>query len=85
MVVTSSAYSGFPMWNNVPTTEPYGNSYNTTGYKSSFGNLYQYDLNKLTDRNRYSIDLGAQRRDQLNPWKSLERGMGQYGGGRYNY
>lgn len=63
-------------WNN-----GYGNSDN--GYTSSFGNRYQYDLSNPTDRLGYSVDVGAQLRDRmdLNPSRTLERGLGEYGGG----
>ncbi len=52
-------------------------------YRSNTGNQYQYDLSKPTDQNRYSTDLDAQRRDQMNinPTRQLDRGMGQFGGG----
>ncbi|MQW91551.1 hypothetical protein GFH30_05665 [Acinetobacter wanghuae] len=52
-------------------------------YQSSTGTNYQYNLNNAVDRNNYSIDLDAQRRDQmsLNPTRSLDRGIGQFGGG----
>lgn len=76
-----------PITFNIPykKNNSYDNFYNNSNgdYKSSFGNQYQYDLSKPTDRNRYSIDLDAQRRDQLNPWTDLDRGVGQYGGGIY--
>lgn len=55
------------------------------GYRGSSGQTYDYDLNKPTDRNRYSIDLDAQRRDQLqgslSSRRSLDRMQGQLGGG----
>uniref|UniRef100_UPI0034DEA275 hypothetical protein n=1 Tax=Candidatus Thiodubiliella endoseptemdiera TaxID=2738886 RepID=UPI0034DEA275 len=72
---------GIPHKKNNSYNDFYNNS--NSSYKSSFGNQYQYDLSKLTDRNRYSTDMSAQTRDLTNPWKNLERGMGQYGGGRY--
>ena len=59
---------------------------NNSGYESSSGARYQYDNSNPSDRLRYSTDLDAQRRDQmnLNPRRSLDRGTGQYGGGIYN-
>lgn len=64
--------------------EVYGSDSN--GYEGSSGSRYQYDLSNPSDRNRYGIDLDAQRRDQmsLDPGRSLDRGMGQYGGGIYD-
>ena len=57
-----------------------------SGYESSSGTRYQYDNSNPSDRLRYSTDIDAQRRDQMNtnPNRSLERGMGQYGGGIYS-
>lgn len=54
------------------------------GYQGSSGANYQYDLNNPADRNRYGIDLDAQRRDmqKINPG-SLDDLRGQNGGG-YN-
>lgn len=55
------------------------------GYRGQSGQTYDYDLNKPADRNRYSTDLDAQRRDQLqgslSPNRSLDRIQGQQGGG----
>ncbi|MFZ1569238.1 MAG: hypothetical protein WAT29_10515 [Thiolinea sp.] len=58
----------------------------SSDYQGSSGSTYQYDLSNPTDRNNYSIDLDAQRRDQmsLDPGKILDTGLGQYGGGIYN-
>lgn len=66
-----------------------GSNSNTTsnsGYQSSSGTRYQYDMNNPSDRNRYSTDLDAQRRDQMNldTRRNLDRGIGQNGGGIYN-
>ncbi len=54
------------------------------GYKGSSGQRYQYDLNNPVERNRYNIDLDAQRRDQMNQYntdRSRDRLQGQRGGG----
>lgn len=61
-------------------------SNNNSGYTSSSGTQYQYDLNNSSDNLRYSTDLDAQRRDQmnLNNNRRQDRGTGQYGGGIYN-
>ncbi|MCW9714761.1 MULTISPECIES: hypothetical protein [Avibacterium] len=37
----------------------------TTLYKDSFGNKYQYDLTKPTDKLSYDTDLSAQMRDKM--------------------
>ena len=67
-----------------------GNCYGTevpgsdsSGYQGTSGSNYQYDLNNPADRNSYSTDLDAQRRDQMNldSGRSLDQGLGQYGGG----
>ncbi|MEW8441342.1 MAG: hypothetical protein AB2689_24600 [Candidatus Thiodiazotropha taylori] len=67
-------------------TEVYGSDQGS-GYSGYSGSTYQYDLSNPVDRNSYSIDLDAQRRDQMNldPGRSLDRGMGQFGGGIYDY
>ena len=54
------------------------------GHQGSSGARYQYDLNNPVERNRYSIDLDAQRRDtmKINPG-SLDELKGQQGGGYY--
>ena len=53
------------------------------GYQGSSGSRYQYDLNNGADRGRYSIDLDAQRRDQMrvDVGHDLDRLKGQHGGG----
>jgi hypothetical protein len=55
-------------------------------YEGNSGNRYQYDRNNPSDELRYSIDLEAQRRDQmsLDTGTTLDRGMGQVGGGIYD-
>ncbi len=61
----------------------YGDS--ASSYKRSSGTRYQYDLSNPADRNRYSIDVDAQRRDQqsgvFDAGRSLEQLQGQSGGG----
>jgi|SaaInlStandDraft_7_1057024.scaffolds.fasta_scaffold21022_4 hypothetical protein len=71
-------------WENVPTTSTYGNQDNN--YQSSSGARYQYDMSNPSDRIDYSVDVDAQRRDQMNvdPSRSLDQGLGQYGGGIYD-
>ena len=58
----------------------------STGYQGSSGSSYQYDMSDPGDRTEYSVDLDAQRRDQMNvdPGRNIDRGMGQYGGGIYD-
>jgi hypothetical protein len=55
-------------------------------YSGSSGSSYQYDLSDPRDRNDYSIDLDAQRRDQMStdPGKDLDEKSGQRGGGIYD-
>ncbi len=62
------------------------NDKSNSGYTSSYGNQYQYDLSKPTDRIEYDVDPAAKLRDSIdvNPTRDLERGIGQYGGGVYN-
>lgn len=57
----------------------------SSGYQGSSGSSYEYDLNNPSDRNSYSTDLDAQRRDSqsLDTGRTLDRGLGQYGGGIY--
>jgi hypothetical protein len=84
-VNTASARCIGPVVNgNCLGTEVYGSD--SSGYQGSSGSNYQYDMSNPNDRNSYSIDLDAQRRDQMNldPGRSLDRGMGQYGGGIYD-
>ena len=59
---------------------------NTDRYRSNTGTDYQYNLGNASDRNQYSIDLDAQRRDQMstNLRRDLDRQSGQIGGGIYN-
>ena len=56
---------------------------NGPNYQGSSGTHYQYDLSNPSDQLRYSTDLSAQRNDSLsvNPGVSLDRGLGQNGGG----
>ncbi len=50
-------------------------------YESSSGNKYKYDLSDPSDRNSYSTDVGAQIDDSVDPSVSIDRSMGEYGGG----
>lgn len=67
------------------TSVPGRDSDNDRGYKSSSGQRYDYNLNNPADQSRYSTDLNAQRRDQIQGMTSskreLDRKKGQYGGG----
>lgn len=55
------------------------------GYQGSSGTRYEYDMNNPVDRNRYNVDLDAQRRDQIDgrydAGRSLDQLQGQFGGG----
>jgi hypothetical protein len=46
---------------------------------------YQYDMSYPIDRVDYSVDVDAQMRDQLSvdPSRSLDQSLGEYGGGIY--
>ncbi len=92
--VSTNSYAGCigPIVNGkcLSDTDTYGSDSsfnNNSGYESNSGIKYQYDLNDPIDRNNYSIDLDAQRRDQMNtnPRRDLDRQTGQYGGGIYDY
>lgn len=63
---------------------------NNGGYQGSSGNRYQYDLSNQNDRLNYSVDIGAQQRDNYNNVVNgtngkvqQDRNNGQYGGGIY--
>jgi hypothetical protein len=94
--VTSGAYNFQPQqqsiqWQPIPIEIPNfeqeqqrrpQQQQNASPYTSSSGNNYQYDLANPVDRNRYSIDTDAQRRDALNtPDQYRDRSRGEYGGG----
>ncbi len=94
LILSVSAYSNAgcvgPVVNGECTsgTEVRGYNYgsNNSGYESSSGTQYEYDLTNPGDRNRYSTDLDAQRRDQmsLDLDRNKDRRSGQYGGGIYD-
>lgn len=70
-------------------TEVYGSEEDDSSegrYTGTSGSSYQYDLSDPKDRNAYSIDLDAQRRDQMStdPSKTLDEKNGQRGGGIYD-
>ncbi len=50
-------------------------------YESSSGNQYKYDLSDPSDKLEYSVDVGAQLDDSVNPSVGLDRSLGEYGGG----
>ena len=56
-------------------------SNNDANYESSSGNQYKYDLSVPSDRLEYSVDVGAQLDDSVDPSVGLDRSMGEYGGG----
>lgn len=60
-----------------------GNTNSSSGYQGSTGAQYQYDMSNPVDRNRYSTDISAQRRDQVEGYvdRTQDRSRGQYGGG----
>ena len=57
-----------------------------SGYTSSTGSTYEYDLSNPSDRVQYGADPAAQLRDRIdpNPLRRIERNTGQYGGGVLN-
>lgn len=76
----------------IPGSSGYGSSNHSSrnndeqgGYRGSSGARYQYDLNNPADQIRYSTDLSAQRRDQiqgtLDSGRTLDHMQGQRGGG----
>jgi hypothetical protein len=56
---------------------------NNSEYRGTSGAQYQYDIRNPVDRNRYSSDISAQRRDQVEGYvdRTQDRSRGQYGGG----
>ena len=63
------------------------NSNSSSGYKSYFGNTYQYDLSNPVDRVKYNSDPLAKLRDRVGDNKyqrELESNLGQSGGGIFN-
>lgn len=81
LVVSSSAMA----WNDPYSNNNYNNNYNQ-GYQSSTGTNYQYDLSTPGGEIGYSVDPAAQIRDSISvsPSRSIDKGLGQYGGGIYN-
>lgn len=69
-------------WKPIPTTI---STQPPAGYKSTYGNTYQYDLSKPMDRIKYKTDPNAQLRDRItpNPYKDIETNINQQGGGIY--
>ncbi len=82
---SSIAYAGCigPTVNGKCLGTNVGGASSDSGYQGSSGLNYQYDLSNGSDRNSYSIDLEAQRRDQMNldVGRTMDQSRGQYGGG----
>jgi len=80
----SSSYNSNSSSYNYNT--PSYNSNSSSGYKSSFGNTYQYDLSNPLDRIKYKSDPRAKIRDSIgNQYiRELESILGQSGGGILN-
>lgn len=61
-----------------------------SAYQGNSGQTYQYNMSNGSDRAAYSVDTGAQQRDNnYNMYntsgnKQQDRSNGQYGGGVYN-
>ena len=70
----TSSYNSY-----MPSNEP-------SGYRSSTGRTYQYDLSNPRDRARYRADPRARLRDRIEPdvLRRNDQNMGQYGGGILN-
>ena len=68
-----------------PPTLSYGRN-TSSGYRSSTGRTYQYDLSNPSDRARYRADPRARLRDRIEPdvLRRNDQNMGQYGGGILN-
>ena len=68
-----------------PPTLSY-DSNTSSGYRSSTGRTYQYDLSNPRDRARYRADPRARLRDRIEPdvLRRNDQNMGQYGGGILN-
>ena len=83
----STATEGLPSKAYNPVTPSFksnSNSNNSSGYKSSFGNTYKYDLSKQSDRIKYQSDRAAQLLDGLGSQyiRELENNLGEFGGGK---
>jgi hypothetical protein len=78
--VTPSYNSVTPSYNNTTPSNP------SSGYTSSTGSTYEYDLSNPSDRVQYGADPAAQLRDRIdvNPQRRIEQNTGQYGGGVLN-
>ena len=83
---TSNDFSYKPPTSSYNSNTSTYNSNKPSGYRSSFGNTYEYDLSNPSDRVRYGADPAAKLRDRLdiNPQRRIERNIGQYGGGALN-
>lgn len=83
--IFSIGYAAPIQWQPVTSGAPMPSYGSSEGYQGSSGAQYQYDLNNPVERNQYSIDLDAQRRDmqKIAPG-SLDNLRGQNGGG-YGY
>lgn len=78
---------GTVVMGNCSGTEVDGvNDRNTNNYEGLSGANYEYDLSDPGDQVDYSVDLDAQRRDQMssNPNRQLDQSAGQAGGGIYD-
>ena len=65
---------------------PSGYKPSTSGYRSSTGRTYQYDLSDPRQRALYGADPRAKLRDRIEPdvLRKNDQNMGQYGGGILN-
>ena len=73
-----------PTYNSVtPRFKSNSNSNNSSGYKSSYGNIYKYDLSKQSDRIKYQSDPAAKLLDSIGSQyiREMENNLGEFGGG----
>jgi len=69
---------------NYGYNNPYSNNNDNSNYQGNSGRTYQYDMNNQVDRQRYSIDTAAQRRDNSADGyvdRFYDNALGQNGGG----
>jgi hypothetical protein len=88
-VILSSAYADDYNYGSESSQNDssYGSdSSQSSGYKSTSGTRYQYDMSDPSDSSEYTMDVDAQIRDKLSvdPSRSLDQGFGENGGGIYD-
>lgn len=90
LAVSAMAYEPITFGSDTNTSSSTSNSgfgsSNQSGYESSSGNRYQYNLSDPGDSIEYELDSSAQRRDRMNvdPTVDIDRGLNEHGGGIYD-